>query len=72
MMANQGKVVAQEDESGWLLMTPDGVVEHAKNRAIAQRLARSWFRRNLGSAQVGTGRIEWRFLPKLEQAEGRA
>jgi len=60
---NQGKVVCEEDNEGWMVMTPDGEVTHAKTRAIAERYAKSWFARNLKS-EVGVGKIEWRLLPE--------
>lgn len=56
----QGKVVAEADGDGWLIMFPDGTVDSAGSRKAVERKAKKWFETNLPDKSIGIGSIEWR------------
>lgn len=56
----QGIVVVEPDEDGFLVMFPDGDVRHFSHRGKVEQAARDWFKKALGDRGVGIGRIEWR------------
>lgn len=56
----QGKVVAEESEDGWLVMLPDGSVEFLRSRRAVERHAKKYFEDNLPPQSIGIGTIEWR------------
>ena len=56
----QGKAIAEENSRGeFLVMFPDGKVEHAMNRAQAEQKIKRWFGMRPG-VEIGVGTIEWR------------
>jgi hypothetical protein len=57
---HQGKVVAERDEGGWLIMLPDGSVEFRNTRSAAEVLAKAWFAKHVSPDAIGVGEIEWR------------
>jgi hypothetical protein len=63
-IVQQGKVVVEkqraEDGGGFLVMTPDGSIEHRKSRAGAEKHAKGWFKAHVGTDEAGIGIIEWR------------
>ena len=57
---SQGKAICEEQKHGeYLVMFPDGFVEHAMNRAQAEQKVKRWFH-DSRSGDVGVGQIEWR------------
>jgi hypothetical protein len=59
----QGLVVAEADEDGWLVMFPDGEVRHFNHVGKVEDAAKAYFKRTLGDIRaIGVGRIEWRGL----------
>ena len=58
---SQGKAICEEQKHGeYLVMFPNGFVEHAMNRAQAEQKVKSWFHDNGKGGDVGVGLIEWR------------
>jgi len=58
----QGKAIVEPDEnSGYLVMFPDGDIMRAKNPSIALARIKRWFKQNMkGKKAIGVGKIEWR------------
>jgi hypothetical protein len=60
----QGVCVAQwdDDSMAYLVMLPDGTIKNAKTKKGVQRIAKSWFKHQLGvrGGNVGIGHIEYR------------
>jgi hypothetical protein len=58
----QGKTVIEADGKAFLIMHPDGSIEGAATKRDAERKARQWYQRDLGTAgrKIGIGEIEWR------------
>lgn len=60
-MRGQGKVIAERHSKGYyLIMFPDGNVEEALDKPMAERRIRKYFKDTLGTSHVGIGSIEWR------------
>lgn len=59
-IVRQGKVVVEPDGNAFLVMTPDGSIQFARNKKSAEKIARAWFQANLNGSKVGIGEIEWR------------
>lgn len=59
----QGLIVAEVDDDGFLVMFPDGEVKHFSHRGKVESAARKWLSDHLGDQRaIGIGRIEWRGL----------
>ncbi len=59
---NQGKIVAEYHNLtfDWLVMFPNGRVEHFRSRSQVEAAAKRYFKRHVQKGAVGVGRIEWR------------
>jgi len=59
---DQGKIIAQAEGNGWLMMTPDGNVKYIRSRKGADIFCKKWFEKNLDQSgkEIGIGKIEWR------------
>ncbi len=58
---HQGKIVAEFDGRGWLIMYPDGSVEGgAISRDEVEQRAKAWFKLNINPEVVGVGMVEYK------------
>jgi hypothetical protein len=58
---NQGKVIAEIDEDGGvLILYPDGEIVGAGNRDTAERKIKIWAKRNQHRNAINVATIEWR------------
>lgn len=58
----QGKVIAEADGVGWLIMFPDGQIVGVSSRAKAEAKISRWLKRNLrdNAGGIGVSTVEWR------------
>lgn len=56
----QGKTVAEFVNGDWFVMTPDGQVHIANNKASVERIAFRWFKKHSDKAKFNIGEIKWR------------
>ena len=47
---------------GYWVLTPDGQVHWATNKKDAEKICKTWFKKDLGNdgVKIGIGSIEWR------------
>jgi hypothetical protein len=57
---DQGKIIAQEDDGGFLVMFPTGDIVGASTRAKALRKIKAWCSENQHGDAVNFATVEWR------------
>lgn len=58
----QGKCICEwsERDGHWLIMLPNGTIDHRVKKADAERLCKRWFHVHNDNAMIGYGIIEWK------------
>lgn len=69
-VANQGKIVVQQNRGEFLVMFPDGSVEIAMSKDDVEKKAKRYFKKILGTSDIGVGRIEWNMEEIVREAAG--
>ena len=56
---NQGIIIVEPDEDGFLVMFPNGDIVLASTKVEVERKAAGWFKKH-ATADIAVGRTEWR------------
>jgi len=58
---NQGKIIAEQDDDGFLILFPNGIIEAAPSRKTAERKIKSWCSANAATGNnISFAVVEWR------------
>lgn len=60
-VVRQGRAVAEQDGSGWLVVLPDGEVFYSPTQAQALARIREWAKKSVPGDGAGVLEVEWRF-----------